>query len=67
MSRQLLEEVLKLYGAKVVKSVSKNTDLLIAGDNPSPGKIRKAQELNIPIFYLKATELYPVLTKARSL
>ena len=53
MSRELLEAELRARGAKIVKTVSKNTDLLIAGQNASQPKLDKAQELGIPILYLE--------------
>jgi NAD-dependent DNA ligase len=53
MSRAELEAELERRGAKIVKTVSKSTDLLIIGENPSPQKIAKALELGIPIIDLK--------------
>lgn len=53
MSRAELEAELERQGAKIVKSVTKNTDLLIVGNNPSPQKVAKALELGIPIVYIK--------------
>ncbi|MBK2123716.1 BRCT domain-containing protein, partial [Fangia hongkongensis] len=43
-----LKEKLQSYGAKCVGSVSKKTDMLIAGDKAG-SKLEKAQSLNIKI------------------
>lgn len=51
--RELLEQVLREQGAVIQHSVSKNTDLLIVGKNPSQSKIDKAKKLGIPIVYVK--------------
>lgn len=53
MSRQLLEDHLRLLGAQIVKSVSSKTDIVIAGENPTEHKLAKARELGIPIVYIK--------------
>ncbi|WP_018300763.1 NAD-dependent DNA ligase LigA [Fangia hongkongensis] len=47
-SRDKLKEKLQSYGAKCVGSVSKKTDMLIAGDKAG-SKLEKAQSLNIKI------------------
>ncbi len=56
-SRDALKESIEKHGGKVVSSVSKNTDYLLAGEKPGPSKVSKAQSLNIPIIseddYLK--------------
>lgn len=46
--RKELEEILTLKGAKIVSAVSKNTDILIAGESVG-SKYQKAVELNIQI------------------
>ena len=53
MSRAELENILESLGAQIVKSVSKNTDLVIVGENPAVHKIEKAKKLGIPIVYIK--------------
>ena len=45
-SRQQLTEKLQELGAKVTGSISKNTDLVIAGENPG-SKLLRAKELGI--------------------
>lgn len=47
-SRPYIKEVLESYGAIVVESVSKKTDLVFAGENPG-SKYDKAKELKIRI------------------
>ncbi|MCQ2559352.1 MAG: NAD-dependent DNA ligase LigA [Clostridia bacterium] len=47
-TRQQAEELLENLGAKTSSSVSKKTDLVIAGEN-SGSKLAKAQELGIPV------------------
>ena len=51
--REVWEQVLREQGAIIQRSVSKNTDLLIVGKNPSPAKIAKAQKLGVKIVYIK--------------
>ena len=47
-SRPFIKDVLESYGAIVVESVSKKTDLVFAGENPG-SKFDKAKELKIRI------------------
>lgn len=47
-SRPFIKELLESYGAMVVESVSKKTDLVFAGENPG-SKYDKAKELKIRI------------------
>ncbi len=48
-SRAELTERLETLGAKVTSSVSKNTDIVIAGDNPG-SKLTKALELGVTVW-----------------
>ncbi len=56
-SRSELKKSIEQNGGKVVSSVSKNTDYLLAGDKPGPSKVSKAEALGVPIIseadYLK--------------
>jgi DNA ligase (NAD+) len=47
-SRQQIEEAIRNAGAKVSSSVSKNTDFVLAGDNPG-SKLDKAGQLGVKI------------------
>ena len=47
-TRQQAKELIESKGGKVVNSVSKNTDYVLAGDNPG-SKLDKAKELGIKI------------------
>lgn len=47
-TRQEAKELLESKGGKVVNSVSKNTDYLLAGENPG-SKLEKAREMGIKI------------------
>lgn len=49
MSRNEAKELLELHQAKLSSSVSKNTDLVIAGENAG-SKLVKAQELSIEVW-----------------
>lgn len=48
MSRNEATELMKSYGAKVASSVSKKTDLVLAGENAG-NKLTKAEELGIKV------------------
>ena len=48
-SRDELKQNIEHNGGKVVSSVSKNTDYLLAGDKPGPSKVSKAQNLGVSI------------------
>ncbi len=56
-SRDELKKSIEENGGKVVSSVSKNTDYLLAGEKPGPSKMEKAKKLGIPVLseeeYLK--------------
>lgn len=56
-SRPFIKELLESYGAIIVESVSKKTDIVFVGEDPG-SKYEKAKELNITIFDNdKVTEL----------
>lgn len=59
--RKKLEELVLNYGGKLVKSVSKSTSFIVAGEKPGPDKIEKAEKLNVQIIsvteFLKLIEL----------
>lgn len=61
-SRESIKEALEALGAKVTNSISKNTDYLIAGDNPG-SKVNKASQLNIKI--INEAELNTLLQKIK--
>ena len=48
-SRKEAAHCIKLLGADVNTSISKNTDFVIIGRNPGPSKIEKISQLGIPI------------------
>jgi DNA ligase (NAD+) len=48
--REFLETVVGVEGGLVSKEVTKNTNALVVGDNPTPRKLEKAKELNIPVW-----------------
>ena len=49
INKDKLKEQINLYGGKTIDSVSKNTDVVIVGDNPG-SKYEKAKELGITIW-----------------
>ncbi|MCD4736402.1 MAG: NAD-dependent DNA ligase LigA [Bacteroidales bacterium] len=48
-SRDQIVEVITQHGGKATSSISKKTDLLLAGENVGPNKLKKAKELGIQI------------------
>ena len=48
-SRDEIKKQIEDYGGRNVSSVSSKTDFILAGENMGPSKLKKAQELNIPI------------------
>ncbi|MFP5471184.1 MAG: NAD-dependent DNA ligase LigA [Bacteroidia bacterium] len=48
-SRDELKDSIEKNGGKVVSSISKKTDFVIAGENMGPSKLQKAQELGVKI------------------
>ncbi|KAI9560967.1 hypothetical protein GHT06_011923 [Daphnia sinensis] len=49
LHREEAEGLVKKYGGKAPKAVSKNTSYLLAGDDAGPSKLAKAQSMNVPI------------------
>ena len=60
-SRSELVDTLEANGYKITSSISKNTNLLICGDNPG-SKFNKALDYGIKIIYEK--ELLKLLSKS---
>ncbi len=48
-SRESLKETIVQHGGKVLSSISKKLDYLVAGDKMGPSKREKAEKLDIPI------------------
>ncbi|MCX7954469.1 MAG: NAD-dependent DNA ligase LigA [Bacteroidales bacterium] len=48
-NRKKMEELVVLNGGKLLKGVSSNTTYIVAGEKPGPDKIKKAEQLKIPI------------------
>ena len=46
-----MKQLIEYYGGKVVSSVSKKTDYIIAGEKMGPSKLKKANELGVKIIY----------------
>ncbi|KAJ1962217.1 DNA replication factor C complex subunit Rfc1 [Dipsacomyces acuminosporus] len=44
LSREEAEDLIKNYGGRVTKAVSKNTSYLVVGDEPGSSKVKKAKE-----------------------
>jgi len=63
MSRTELTEKLEALGAKVTGSVSKKTDIVIAGENPG-SKLEKAERLGVSI--LRSQEILTLVRKGTS-
>jgi DNA ligase (NAD+) len=57
--RKKLEELVFNYGGKLVKSVSKSTTFIVAGEKPGPDKIEKAEKLNVQI--ISATDFLKLI------
>lgn len=51
MQRDEFKSFLLDRGAKMLFSVSNNTDLLVVGESPGGTKLTKAKELSVPICY----------------
>ena len=48
-SRDQYKALIEQHGGKNVGSISKKTDMVLAGENMGPAKLEKATALNIPI------------------
>lgn len=48
-SRDEYKQLIEQHGGKNVGSISKKTDMVLAGDNMGPAKLEKASKLGIPI------------------
>ncbi len=49
ISRDELKKLIENNGGRIVSSISKNLDFLIAGDKMGPEKLKKAQELSLKL------------------
>ncbi len=49
ISRDEMKELVSANGGKNSSSISKNTSFLLAGSKPGPEKLRKCEELGIPV------------------
>lgn len=57
--RDELKNLIEINGGKILSSISKNTDFVVAGEKMGPEKRKKAEKLNIPI--LSEDEFYKML------
>lgn len=48
-SRDQYKDLIERHGGKNTGSISKKTDMVLAGENMGPAKLEKARSLNIPI------------------
>ena len=48
-SRPELKDLIEAYGGKNVGSISKKTDYVLAGENMGPSKLKKAEDLSVPV------------------
>ncbi|MDE5658540.1 MAG: hypothetical protein K2I25_05840, partial [Muribaculaceae bacterium] len=48
-SRDEYKQIIEHHGGKNTGSISKKTDMILAGENMGPSKLEKAKALNIPI------------------
>ncbi len=59
-SRAEYKDLLEIYGAKLVSSISKKTDFILAGENMGPAKLEKASLLGVTIY--NETEFVQLMT-----
>lgn len=59
ISRNELTQIIEINGGKMLSSISRNLDYLIAGENMGPAKLVKAQKLNINI--ISQEELFEMI------
>jgi len=57
ISRDAMKQKIEFHGGKNVSSISKKTDMVVAGDNMGHEKRKKAEKLGIPIISEKEFEL----------
>lgn len=57
--RDEMKQLIEKHGGKNVSSISKNTDLVLAGEKMGPEKRNKAQKLNVPI--ISEDEFYEMI------
>lgn len=61
-SRDALKNLIESNGGKILSSVSKNTDYLVAGEKMGPAKRKRAEELEVPI--LDENEFLKLINKS---
>lgn len=59
ISREELKKIVEAHGGKNIGSVNQKTSFIIAGDNPGPEKIKKAEKFGIRI--ISEEEFYQLL------
>lgn len=57
LNRESVERYVVEEGGRIVSGVSKNTDIVLCGDNPGGKKIDKAEKLGIKIMYKSELDL----------
>ena len=50
LTRKVAEKLVEFYGGKLTKSLSKNTSLVVVGNDAGPTKLEKIADLNIPTY-----------------
>ena len=49
ISREKMKELIMVHGGKVASSVSSRTSFLLAGTKPGPEKLKKCEQLGVPV------------------